>query len=316
MILNKEKVKEIFLSQNIGIVDIVIILDKNCNANCPLCVAKHVIKNKDCKDLCQDYKTSCKRCCDRMAEDEIFYAEVDDILSAVHGDNVRIMLTGGEPTLSNRLIPTLEILDKYNFGSINIETNGAKLLDNMVQKELHLRNVKVLLSRYCIDDSQNDAEFMFSSDRVAESDVVRIINTYAGLVTMNCILLSCGVSSGEDVICYYEHYKELGATEVNFTEVMFDTTLSASNKSIAEYYKKNHVTIDKLSEELTKLGYEKLQDNGGSFHTILHNYKDSQLSLTAADMSKIAKEKQNNEYYSKYLIYPSGEIGAHTIEDR
>lgn len=103
MIIERERVKGIIKRERINFVDIIVILDNNCNADCPLCVAKHIIKNSSCKELCQGYTPKCRRCCGRTAGDDEFYAAAADLFDTVHGSNVRVVLSGGEPTLSPRL---------------------------------------------------------------------------------------------------------------------------------------------------------------------------------------------------------------------
>jgi molybdenum cofactor biosynthesis enzyme MoaA len=316
MIINRDRVKRIFQSNNIKIVDITIILDNICNADCPLCVAKHVIINDSCKENCEVYQTECLRCCDREAEDAQFFAAVEDILSTVNGGNVRITLSGGEPTLSNRLIPILKILDKFTFMSLNIETNGAGLLEDIIAEELLKRMVNIILSRFGITDGENDAKFNFSYSRVTKADSETIIKRYNGLVTLNCILLKGCVENAKKLIEYYEYFKGLGAKNIIFTEAIFDTTLAESNQGIYEYYLVNKVPIADISRDLDSLGYAKHKDNNGAFRTIIHNYKGNIIVLTATDVSRIAKENTNNNYYSKYLIYPTGETGTVTYETR
>lgn len=316
MIIKRERVKEIVRSRDIKLIDLVIILNNDCNADCPLCVAKQVIKNKTCKELCTGYNAKCKRCCDRTADDDEFYLAVKDILSTVSGQNVRIILSGGEPTLSSRLIPVLEILDEYTFSSLNIETNGAWLLNEKVSEELLKRHINIILSRYGITDEKNNSIFNFKYDMITEESVKSIMEKYKGYVTVSCIPLKGCVDSGAKLIEYYEYFNALGASNVTFTEAMFDTTLEATNKNISVFCNENTVKIDTLSDELKILGVPLIFDSGGSFRVIRHRYVGGEITLMAADMSKIAYENQNNDTYTKYLIYPSGEIGAHSIENR
>lgn len=316
MIITRERVKKIFKREHINFVDIIIILDNKCNADCPLCVAKHVIKNAACKELCQGYKDKCRRCCDRTAGDDEFYAAVSDLLDTVHGSNVRIVLSGGEPTLSPRLIPTLKTMDAHQFGQICIETNGAGLLDDKVSDELLKRQVKIILSRYGITDEENNVVFKYKYGVVDENAVKAIFKKYEKLITVSCIPLKGCVDSGDKLIEYYNYFKALGATEVQFSEAMFDTSLAAANKSISEAYGASVVKITDLSDELTALGYKKTYVSGGAFRFIIHNYNETDINLTAADMSRLATEEQNDNRYSRYLIYPSGEVGTNYVEMR
>ena len=316
MIIDRDRVKEIFRRENIKHVDVIIILDNNCNADCKLCVAKHTIKNSSCKTLCAGFNPECLRCCDRTTGDDEFYASVNDFFSVVNGGNIRVILSGGEPTLSERLLPTLEILDGYGFGQVCIETNGAGLLHENVADELLKRQVQIILSRYGITDGENNQIFNFKYGAVDENAVKVIMDKYEGLVTVSCIPLKSCVDSGDKLIEYYNYFMGLGAVDVQFNEAMFDTTLTATNKDISEYYAENAVKVADLSQELSRLGYEKKHGSGSAFRIIKHQCGNSEIMLTAADMSRLATETLNSGTYSRYLIYPSGEVGTNYVEER
>lgn len=315
MLIDKGKVKNIFETRNLSFTDIIIILDTVCNADCKLCVAKHIIKNSNCKDTCNGFKLECLKCCGRIAEDKIFYTEVEDILTSLHGKNVRVTLSGGEPTISKRLISTLEILDKYNFMELAIETNGTGLLNESVSAELLKRNVNIILSRYGITDEENNAEFDFKFGAVSAKSVKEIIQLYKDKITVSCIPLKNAVNSADKLIEFYDYYIELGANDVVFSEAMFDTNLATANKDISKYYEENVIRISELSKGLVKLGHKKTFESDGAFKVIRHKYGNNHLTLMAADMSKIATEVHNDNKYSRYLIYPSGEIGTNYVED-
>lgn len=316
MIIDRERVKEIFAREKINNVDIIVILDNICNANCPICVAKHTIKNSLCKKQCVGYKSQCLRCCDRTASDDEFYHSINDLLSSVNGANVRIILSGGEPTLSKRLLPTLNVLDRYTFSQICIETNGAKLLNEEISAELLRRKIEIIFSRYSVLDKENDAVFNFMHDKVAEESVKAIMEQYRGLVTVSCIPLKGCVDSGAKLIEYYDYFQSLGAVDIHFTEAMFDINLAVSNREICDYYNDNSVKISEISAELSEFGCDMVFDSGGAFRIIKHQYGDREILLSAADMSRLATETQNDSKYSRYLVYPSGEVGTNYVEVR
>lgn len=316
MILKKGKIQELFQNQKSMFTDIVVIINNDCNAKCELCIAKQVIKNKTCKELCAVFDSKCKRCCDRTASDESFFQAIEEIFSVVKGQNVRAFISGGEPTLSKRLIPIVKCLGQSNFGGIGIETNGAQLLDEGISNALIENHVQILLSRYAVEDSKNDKIFKFTNFRITNTEIKRILKMYKGVVTMNCIPLKNGVETAKELLRYYIYYLELGAKDVQFTEAMFDTTLSKSNGGISAYYAENRIRIDDLSKDLEEVGVPLSSKSGDAFRIMRHRYHDKLISLSSADMSKIAYQNQNDKMYSKFIIYPSGEVGTHSIEIR
>ena len=151
---------------------------------------------------------------------------------------------------------------------------------------------------------------------VTNENIEKIIDTFCDKVVINCVLTKNNIASGQDLLDYLYYYEKLGAKRFNFTEIMFDTTLSAQNKALSEYYQENRVVIEDLSKDLDELGILKIAENGDEYKTIEHSYKDKTTVLSRVDMSKIAYKQQNDNTYSKFLIYPSGEIGVHSIENR
>lgn len=318
MIISKEHFDKIYRENSVQCTCLVLILNDECNASCKACIAQHIFKSPLCKELCEAYDAKCLRCCSHKASDEEFYRSVEEILKTVNSPIVDIIITGGEPTISNRLIPTLELIEKYNFPikTLEIETNGARLDENEIAAALKKHNVIIHLSRYGKTDEENTAEFNYADYPVDAGRIKGFAEIYKEQLGISTVLLNHHIGSAADLLDTIDFYRGLGVTHFAFLEVMADTSLRKANKALLEYYDAHHIPILELSAGLEELGAEKLSEEGDeSYRIIRHLYKGIEFTLTSSNLDKQHKQETNNGF-SRFLIMPSGEIGVNGIEKR
>lgn len=317
MLITKDHFKQIYKDNDIGITTLALIIDANCNAQCKACIAKHVFKSSLCKEVCEGYST-CKhlRCCDHTATDEEFYAEVEDILTTVNSPYVDIVITGGEPTISPRFLPILEIIAKHNYPAktISLETNGAKLGDTDVAEALKKYDVQIHLSRYSTDEDKNREEFGYTEYETTNEDLKAYAETYGNQLCVNTVMLKKNIATGQDILNMVTELEDLGVKHHEFVEVMADTTLESSNKDLIAYYNEQLVTAETLREELADLGVKELYaEYGDAMGVSIHDYNGVQFSMMYSKLDKQHLVVPNNDA-RKFLIMPSGEIGVDGIE--
>lgn len=318
MLITKEHFDKIYKNNNIDTTCLVLILNNYCNANCKVCLAQQIFKSSLCEKLCEYYSPNCIRCCDHNAPDEIYYERLKGILKTINSPNVNIIITGGEPTLSNRFIPVLKILDMYNYNNktIELETNGAKLLDEEIAKELIKRNVFIHLSRYCIDDTKNYDEFKFKFAETSNEKIKQLALKYGKLLGLSSILLKKYIPDAAALTKFVDYYKDYGIHQFSFLEVMIDTDLPTANKTQLDYCLQQLIPSKELSEQLSQMGHSKIKDFGDeSYKYRVHTYKDCILSFTMSNLHLQHNQPEFNEF-SRFLIMPSGEIGVNGIEIR
>lgn len=318
MLISKERLRKIYNENEVNVTFLVIILNHECNANCRICIAKHKFKSPLCKELCEGYTAKCVRCCDHMANDEEFYKSIDEILSIVDSPFVNIIISGGEPTLSNRLIPTLELIDKHEYFSktIGMETNGANLTDEKIAKELLKRKVKIHLSRYSKVEGENSAEFNFLYSAVTSDDVDSLAKIYKEQLSVSSVILKKYIHEAKDVLEFIDYYKGLGISNFEFVEVMADESLRSSNNELLKYYDEQIVKAEQISKDLGELGCSLICNEGDEAYRLYkHEYNGIKFTLSASDLNKQHLLETNNAF-SRFLIMPSGEIGVNGIEKR
>lgn len=318
MIIGQERFERIYKENKVWCTCLVLILNNDCNADCVACIAGHVFKSSLCEEICEAYQPKCVRCCDHIASDEVFYTRLEQILCAINSPIVDIIITGGEPTISRRLIPTLELVAKYEYPvkTVEIETNGAGLSEPRIAKALIKYKVLIHLSRYGITDAENDAEFRYKYGRVTAEDIRGFAKIYGRLLGTSTVLLNNHIASGEDLLRFIDFYDELGVKNHAFLEVMADVSLRRANKVMLEYYDAHVIPILTLSRELERLGCAKLSETGDESYRILtHSYNGVNFTLSSSNLEKQHRQETNNGF-SRFLIMPSGEIGVNGIEKR
>ena len=319
MLITQEHFKKIYTENTITSTCLVIILNNDCNANCRACIAQQVFKSALCKELCEAY-TTCKylRCCDHIAPDEEFYARLEEVLSTVNSQHVDIIITGGEPTISNRFIPTLELIDKYNYPSkvLQLETNGARLKDEVISAAIKRYNIKIHLSRYGITDESNLEEFRFKELPTTNEDIKELSAIYGDLLGISTVILKKHIVNGQDLLDMVQHSASLGVQHHDFLEVMADSTLEASDPKMLAYYKEQLVTADELHEDLMSLGVKEIfRACSESYGLSKYEYNGNIFSITYSKLDRQHKQETNN-HFSRFLIMPSGEIGVNGVEKR
>lgn len=259
---------------------------KKCNAACPFCM--NSLENRCIKSS--------------ELDDKKYYKMLEYYLEMFKDIKPWITITGGEPTLSNRLIPTLKMIKDKGYKIRTFSTNGSHLLDkykgkNIIQYMLEnnvLNNVNI--SRMAIDDEENSKLMKISKDEIGNKDL-KIIATYAEAndieIRLSCNLLKNGVKNLEDILNYKEFYNKLGIKTVMFRELI-----------PLPYNDDIYVNIDKVFKEIERnKDFELIRILDGLYYTVkVYNYKDY--------IVKCYKEKGSvdKEIIREFVIYPDGKL--------
>ncbi len=259
---------------------------KKCNAACPFCM--NCLENRCVKA--------------KELDDKRYYKILDYYLEMFKDIKPWITITGGEPTISKRLVPTLKMIKDKGYKIRTFSTNGSHLLDiydgkYIIQYMLEnnvLNNVNI--SRMAVDDEDNSKLMRISKDESRNKDL-KIIATYAEAndieIRLSCNLLKNGVKNLEDILKYKKFYNNLGIKTVMFRELI-----------PLPYKDDNYVNIDNVFEEIeNNKDFELLRVLEGLYYTVkVYNYKDY--------IVKCYKEKgtADKNVIREFVIYPDGKL--------
>lgn len=296
-------------------VNLSIFTDDYCNANCKFCVAQLRFENKG-----QMYKK------DRITSDEEYFARLDYILDKLKPLNPSISITGGEPTKSHRLVPILQLIEKYGYRKRTLTTNGSGLFDIVDEKPIiqhitdnHFQHLNI--SKAHFDEDINKRIMQYETGYTSNEDITRIAMFAKAnnlRPRMSCLLLKEGVHDIEGIIKYLDFYQSLGIDNVIFRETMDYDEESMNNKLKMEYLKENKVRLNDIwknidsDERFTPIK----QLLGYYYYVEVYKYKNVDMVSESANLVKLYEQKQIAEDVVFELIFhPNGNLNGSWVDN-
>lgn len=270
-----------------------IFIDDFCNANCKFCVAQLRYENRGC--VYRKNKLPVNEWLDRLAY----------TLEVVRPLNPSISITGGEPTVSKKLIPTLKMIDELGFRKRVITTNGSKLFNKLDNKAIidylidynfnHLN-----ISRHAISDTDDKRIMRFNNENdfcTAEmlKEIFAITNNSTLKHRMSCILLKDSINSVPKIKEFLDYFIDLGCNNFTFRELM-GISKDAVNLEKIKYSLDNKVKLSDIWADMENYPeFEKyLNILGYYFYVEIYKYKCVTVSSEYADLEKQQLEFKNN----------------------
>ena len=247
-----------------------------CNGNCSFCLNKKSERFKEIKKI----------------SDQEYLEMLEEVLIDFNNENKPwVTLTGGEITKSSRIMPVINLLNKYGYKIRTFNTNGSGLLDMYDNKELigvllnncHIHNFNI--KRNAINDEQN-AKLMRIPVVDSNNQKLKKIAMFNKLnveIRLSCNLLRSGVNDLNKVIEFKNFYNDLG-----FKSVMFRET--------------DILVSDILKEIKNNKDFELLDELNGHYYTVyVYKYKDKEIVKVYLE-KKIKEENIIREL----VLYPDG----------
>lgn len=271
-----------------------IFVDDECNADCRFCVAQ--LRYEHRKQLYQK---------EHIAEDERYLSRLRYVLEKVRPLNPSISITGGEPSISPRLLPIIRMVDELGFRKRTITTNGSGLLrveeGKTILEHLMERGFDHLnISRVCSDEGKN-REIMRYCEQGAycsNEDIGQIARMVRGggmRIRMSCILLQSAVNRVEKIREYVDFYRQYGIDNFIFRQLM-DYDHRAVNREKIAYCDENKVELNEIWEEMEQdeeiAPYMNLL--GYYYYVELYDYHGCRVAGESADLEQQYREKSRH----------------------
>ena len=292
-----------------------IFVDDYCNADCKFCVAQLRYEN-----ISKAYEKP------KIEDEEEYFRRLDEVLTYIEPLNVSVSITGGEPTVSKKLIRILELIDKHNMRKRTITTNGSALLnvvdgktilDHLIYRKFDHLNI----SKTHYDEEINKKIMRYKKGYCSNEDLSKII-PYAkerGLrPRLSCLLLKDGIHDVDGMSKYIEFYEKMGIDNVIFRELMDYDEKVMCNKEKMEYNLKNKVRLNDVWKEVDKdsrfVPFKNLL--GYYYYVEIYNYNDVVVCSESADLKVQTKEKNNNQdIVYEMVFHPNGNLNGSWVDD-
>lgn len=286
-----------------------IFIDDYCNADCKFCVAQLRYEHRNLI-----YKK------EKLEYDD-YIKQLEFVLKTIRPLNPSISITGGEPTISPKLIDVLKLVDKYGFRKRTITTNGSHLLDMAYGRTVLENLIKygwqhLNISRTSTDDKLNQEIMRYNShegycDNEMLKEILRVTNGSTLAHRISCLLLQDSVNSVEKIKDFVEFYCGLGANNFIFRQLM-DYSHDAVNVEKMHYCESNKVDLNDIWEDFEK--YPEfvpfLNILGYYYYVEIYKYKNmATVAGESADMKVQYKEFEAhpNTIY-EMVFHPNGNL--------
>lgn len=188
--------------------NLTIVLPVNCNAECSFC---------SWRGSKQDTKTSPN-----------FLVKLSDTISFLPSQFKQVTISGGEPSLYERLEEVFQILnDKKSITKVVFTTNGTNLV-SLIHKRWFVDTVDFInISRHHHEEKKNDLVFETKTINNFEiGHIAQDLNLMGIPVNFNCVLSKsiCEAYDGNFVENFKNFAQEVGVNSITFRADYFETT--------------------------------------------------------------------------------------------
>lgn len=291
-------------------VNISIFLTDYCNACCKFCIEQVEFRNK--REMLAEKP--------RIMTDNMYFRRLDYVLKYVRPLNPSVSITGGEPTLSPRLIAVLKILKKYSFRKITINTNGSGILNVIDGKPIyeHIINYGVThvnISRHHWEDTSINEVMRFEQQPCTTNmlrEAIPILNGKGVRVRVNCVIMKNYIDTLDKIIEFMDYYSSIGVDNFVFRQMMEYNSLYVKNKEIINFYKENLWTIDDIWKYMDNdKRFERVRQIRGRYYYVeIWRYKNIDIVTERASSEVKNKDLGVDESNLVYemVFHPAGTL--------
>ena len=296
-------------------VNLSIYTDDYCNANCSFCVAQLRFENRG-----QLYKKG------RIQSDQEYFNRLSQVLEYLRPLNPSISITGGEPTKSRRLIPILELIEKFGYRKRTLTTNGSGLFDEVNGKTVlqhiadnHFQHLNISKTHY--SEEINKEIMKYEVGYTSNEDIRKIAlfcKTHNLRPRLSCLLLKEGIHDLQGIISYLNFYKDLGIDNVIFRETMDYSEEDMINQEKMRYLKENKVRLNDIWKEIDNDSrFTPIRQLLGYYYYVeVYKYQNIDMVSESANLVKLYEEKSKSpETVFEMVFHPNGNLNRGWVDN-
>lgn len=296
-------------------VNLSIFTDDYCNANCKFCVAQLRFENKG-----KMYNKG------RISSDDEYFRRLEYVLDYLRPLNPSVSITGGEPTKSRRLIPILELVEKYGYRKRTLTTNGSGLLDVIDGKTIlqhitdnHFQHLNI--SKAHFDEDINRKIMQYERGYCSNEDIARIAafaKAHNLRPRMSCLLLKEGIHDKEGMIEYLNAFRSLGIDNVIFRESMDYDEDNMLNREKMAYLKANKVRLNDIWRTMDgDSRFTPIRQLLGYYYYVeVYKFQDVDMVSESANLVKLYEQKDKaRDTVFEMIFHPNGNLNGSWVDD-
>ena len=271
----------------------VVVGGSKCNAKCPYCVSKMTGNDGLCKVGDINFRNFEKAC---------QFAKMSGVST--------VLLTGkGEPLLYPELITQyLQVLYKYEFPFIELQTNGIQL-PAIPKKELvrwyNLGLTTISLSCVHWNDERNRE--IFAKEYGSLKNYVKMLHDFGFSIRVACVMINNYIDTIGMTQAFAEKCKEWGVEQ--FT-VRPATVVENDNSKVARWTKENTVK-DSCYNSVVKFFEEGAKNSGYPVHLLLelaHGAKVYDYNGQNISINTCLTESPDPDDIRQLIFFPDGHL--------
>jgi len=291
-----------------------IFIDELCNADCKFCISLLRYEHKN-----EIYEKQ------KIKNHEEYYRRLRKVLDIVAPLQPSISITGGEPTISPRIIEIAKILDEYdirkrvvtsNSTGLFRKFNGEFVIDALIENNFDHINI----SRSHYDDALNREVMQYKAKNYTSLNhiekVLTVLNDSPISHRLSCVLLQEGVKNLDDIKKYVDVLSSVGGNNFIFREMM-DFDKNSVNKPMMEYMDANKVRLNDVWKEFDNDSEMEAVMNilGYYYYVEIYKYKNFTVTSESANLNQQYVEKDTNpDMVYEMIFHENGNLNGSWIE--
>lgn len=282
---------------------------QQCNARCPFCVEELRPASRG-NELISQKKIE--------SDDKIYFAALEEVLSATKALNPSVSITGGEASKDPRLPKILSILQAKGARKRTITTNGSGLLDVREGKSIiewiidtGVQHLNISIAHYDLIKNARIMRYQEGLSRDQLSKVVEIASQNGCRVRLSCLLLEDEVDSYNQVIEYLNFASSLGVDNVIFRQLMKTDPRTSAANFVVLYSDQKRVKLEAILDQISASSDFSFirQIMGYYYYVEVWRYGKIDVVFEEADLAQLEDVKKRQQAIIHELIFhPSAQL--------
>lgn len=262
-----------------------------CNGNCDFCIAKTNFTRSD-------------------SSRDAFMRGLEKAIKFTKHINPSVQIVGGEPTISSKIYPILDLVDKSRMRNPVIGTNGTGLNERLVERINSSSVQHINLSRHHYNEDLNhDIMHLkpYSSNETFWGNL-RNINPRID-VRLQCNLIGGYIDSYDKVMNFIEWSRDHGIKNLAFAQLTPLPKEDMYRQEIIDYVSKRQVDVNSIiecAETNSHFVFEKYRGGVACYYEVWRYKGDTTVLFKFSDNKYLSMADRKERYLPDLVVHTDG----------